>query len=759
MANPINKGSQTITINFKQTLTSERQNQAFNSIIPTGVYSGGALSIESNVARVAPLTVFISDSGSGVSLKVSTTVDYDVSEMTSSLPYVVCEFDWVNAENNFMDIKAVAIPGADEIILGRGIYSGSTLTGFDYSERKNAFLNLFELLGDELTISVGKLIVDGDFSITGTQDVEVADEIITLNSSQTGVPDPGLLSGLEIERGDSTNFQIVFRENDDVLTAGLVGGLKRVGTIKDSPDSEGLAFWNSSNGTFDTNSGLVFEEVSSDPQLSLLRTTGVARFSFGQSGDKFQSGLEYDGTSILLYPDYNGGSPRLALHPTNGFQINGTVNQWGITNSGDDLIVKNVTGATNPITIDANTNEVSLIGDLTVPGTLTASTFVTSNNSINVTTQFNSIVSSQIIPYANVLASTDLLASLQAVSVGYAKRENTYGAQTLALFKVSSGGDAIVHKIPYARAYLSDSSYWSIDDIVTVDTSVTSAVSIMYFDETEVPYDDGGFIMVTRTGTTTDIFKIPTARGLNTVTSLHTILTQEGVKLIKDLSNNKAILLSNNTISFADSTTDFATWTDTTINGSTDYYDIDFNEDDSVVVVAGITGGTINTAVSNTALTSFSTSSLVLPDTYNTYRGKIVRYFKGSYYFVVSDVNNGVTRVYKSADGLSWSSDFVSNIYTYLDATNAPNIIRSFLKTKDALYIFTDFETFVNPDGINWYSLGTRYTGNRVNNLEYLEEDFGSFITSYINFNTLSDEARVIEDITISDYDSLTKVN
>jgi hypothetical protein len=49
-----------------------------------------------------------------------------------------------------------------------------------------------------------------------------------INSNQTGIPSSLLVSGLEIERGDLTNYQFVFVEDTDDFRVGQVGDLQPV---------------------------------------------------------------------------------------------------------------------------------------------------------------------------------------------------------------------------------------------------------------------------------------------------------------------------------------------------------------------------------------------------------------------------------------------------------------------------------------------------------------------------------------------------
>jgi len=74
-------------------------------------------------------------------------------------------------------------------------------------------------LVDNPTIA-GNLIVSGNLTVSGTtttvntETINLADNIITLNSNATGTPSEN--AGIEVERGDSTNVALRWNETDDV---------------------------------------------------------------------------------------------------------------------------------------------------------------------------------------------------------------------------------------------------------------------------------------------------------------------------------------------------------------------------------------------------------------------------------------------------------------------------------------------------------------------------------------------------------------
>lgn len=86
-------------------------------------------------------------------------------------------------------------------------------------------------LPDDVTID-GNLIVDGNLTVSGsvttlnTQTLLVEDNIVTLNSNVTGTPAAN--AGIEVERGDLANAELIFDESSDVWKAGLSGSVTTI---------------------------------------------------------------------------------------------------------------------------------------------------------------------------------------------------------------------------------------------------------------------------------------------------------------------------------------------------------------------------------------------------------------------------------------------------------------------------------------------------------------------------------------------------
>ena len=124
---------------------------------------------------------------------------------------------------------------------------------------------LLEITGG-LTV-IGTLTVDGSVTYINSVDLNVSDNIITLNYGETGEGVTKVYSGLIIDRGSSTNYFFGFDEVTDTFRIGiqdesqLPANTQAVATREDDPISEAVPFWNYSLRRFDTNSGLTFSSV------------------------------------------------------------------------------------------------------------------------------------------------------------------------------------------------------------------------------------------------------------------------------------------------------------------------------------------------------------------------------------------------------------------------------------------------------------------------------------------------------------------
>lgn len=96
----------------------------------------------------------------------------------------------------------------------------------------------------------GNLDVQGTITAINTTEAEIADNIVRINSNQTGVPSSVLESGFEVERGDLSNYRIIFVESSDTFKLGLIGNEQAIATRADIMGDQALPVWDDTTKRF-----------------------------------------------------------------------------------------------------------------------------------------------------------------------------------------------------------------------------------------------------------------------------------------------------------------------------------------------------------------------------------------------------------------------------------------------------------------------------------------------------------------------------
>ena len=186
-----NFGTQTLRFDFKQPATGLGFNQIHYKTIPAGIYEGGLISkINDTSVNVAALECYIYDDANDLGIKISTATTAAISVSTVNI-YVVLRFDWVDSENNYMDILAIPFASiqADDLVVGRCVFDGSTLqTTFDYTRRDDASLQTLEdrrddfkvvptePISNQVTVQGGTLIsADGEITVATANTSAITD--------------------------------------------------------------------------------------------------------------------------------------------------------------------------------------------------------------------------------------------------------------------------------------------------------------------------------------------------------------------------------------------------------------------------------------------------------------------------------------------------------------------------------------------------------------------------------------------------------
>jgi hypothetical protein len=107
------------------------------------------------------------------------------------------------------------------------------------------------IINNDLIIT-GDLTVSGTTTFINTEDLNVFDNMIYINSGETGTGVTKGFAGIEIDRGQSTNYRFLFDETGETFKIGQIGDLLPVATREDTPTDGNLAIWNATSFRFDT---------------------------------------------------------------------------------------------------------------------------------------------------------------------------------------------------------------------------------------------------------------------------------------------------------------------------------------------------------------------------------------------------------------------------------------------------------------------------------------------------------------------------
>jgi hypothetical protein len=138
---PVDIGLQALYVKYFDPVDSVVANGIAKNIRKPGIYSGGYLTTVDNVT--VTLSTLECEIGDGTyQLRVLTTIPVNVT-VSSAVPYVVLRWTYTgSAANDYMEIKAVALGSilANDLVVGKCTFVGTSLTGFDYAVRSNPFV-------------------------------------------------------------------------------------------------------------------------------------------------------------------------------------------------------------------------------------------------------------------------------------------------------------------------------------------------------------------------------------------------------------------------------------------------------------------------------------------------------------------------------------------------------------------------------------------------------------------------------------------
>lgn len=251
----------------------------------------------------------------------------------------------VSLNNNVVDASALNVSSNGLIGQfltsdGDGSFSWSNIsstgiTDFNFISPQNGqiitysngdWINSNSIIGN-LNI-VGNLYISGDTYTNFVENVVIKDNIILINSGETGSGVSAIYAGLEIDRGTLTNYRFVLDDTNSsnpLFKIGEIGDLQPVATRQDTPTSNGLSYWDNVNNRLTTSSNLTFSSNVLNVSNIQLNTSGS--FNFTDSNVQI-----YRSSNDLVFKDVNAGTLTLSdLKNINNY------GQWYLRDSSNTL--------------------------------------------------------------------------------------------------------------------------------------------------------------------------------------------------------------------------------------------------------------------------------------------------------------------------------------------------------------------------------------------------------------------------------------
>ena len=201
---PANIGSQIITLKFFDPVDSYIVNRMAKEVRQLGVYSGGYLTKISDIS--VSLSTLICEIGDGTYQVRGETQSAVTEAVTVATPYVVLRWTYTgSATVDYMDFLAVAVGDilANDVVVGKCVFAGATLTGFDYTARTNPHVMDLYLKAEVTSPASMRVIVRSGRVNYGTSSIAVPTQQSPLFVA------PGSLSRIDLVQIDTSGLVIV----------------------------------------------------------------------------------------------------------------------------------------------------------------------------------------------------------------------------------------------------------------------------------------------------------------------------------------------------------------------------------------------------------------------------------------------------------------------------------------------------------------------------------------------------------------------
>jgi len=392
------------------------------------------------------------------------------------------------------------------------------------------------LLSGQTTI-MGDLYVSGTTVTVDTENLAITDNVIILNSGQTGSGVSRGTAGISIDRGSAADYVFVFDENQgdgETFRVGMTGDTQAVATREDGMKPSALTYWNESESRMDSIRN--YFDTGLDRTLT---TNDIVIFSGG-------SWVYYNADSLV-----NGANSWSTITTDSGDITVNSANQ--IMNLiGGDLIETSGVDGTDTITISHS----AITSTLTIE-TTSANTFISSMTFDN---------------FGHITAySTEYL---DFSSLDFYKTFTTdYGIDVVA----DGNDDSIAILGTDMISTTGSSDKIEIGHNTITNTNISGLANNEYVNG--LTFDAFGHI--TATSTATSVLFVSGDTGSLDALNNNGIYISGGTGIVTRFDGNTLVIDSSSneelvTISLTDGTSQSSTDTDTTINANTKAIIIDY---------------------------------------------------------------------------------------------------------------------------------------------------------------------------------------
>ena len=216
-------------------------------------------------------------------------------------------------------------------------------------------------IGANLVVQ-GDLTVNGNYTLIDSIITQIKDNIILINSEETGAGVTAGLSGIEIDRGTLPNYQFVYEESDQYFKVGQIGNLQVVATREENPLDKGVTVYNATTKMLVSTQNIQLPITFSAGNNSTSASTGTI---IVEGGAGISGNVSIDGSINLFGTNYNNfissdnsndiivsSGNNIIFQQTSGTQITIPTNvsltfgnsQQSIYSNGTSMIVTNSAG-------------------------------------------------------------------------------------------------------------------------------------------------------------------------------------------------------------------------------------------------------------------------------------------------------------------------------------------------------------------------------------------------------------------------------